>query len=137
MIDAVKNYVMGLLVLALLASGAYSTLLRGDIKDLKKDLEDANTSIGERDTALAIARKDAADTGKLVEAFSASFKELQDKEKARVEAVEKALEEVRLLSDSHISKATKLLSATPTSSNMCNEADDLINSYLGRKEGVK
>ncbi len=137
MISIIEKYIIEGLIVALLVLGGYTAWLKVETLSQKSQISALNKAVSDRDSAIQDLGKNAKVTDALVQTFQDSLKDLQAKELARQKAVELALAQANLASKEYESYSAQLLASTPKSSNICKEADDLINSYLDHERAVK
>lgn len=137
MIDWVNKAIMGLLLSAIVSLGGYVLFLRSEITDLTKEVSDLTETVDNDKLIVDRLTSNARDSNALIDRFRASLAEaklLQDKKDGEIA---EALAKVEEISKKHQSYASYLLATIPKSSNMCKEAEDMINSYLAKERGGK
>lgn len=130
MIDLIKNYVIGALITALLSASGYGYYLYTQVDSKSKIISGLEDTIGEKDRLISSHRKSLDEATQLIGSLQQRFDELKLQEEKKAAEVAKALEESKKVTDSYEKSSARLLATIPKSSNMCLEADDLINSYL-------
>jgi uncharacterized protein YlxW (UPF0749 family) len=125
MIDLIKNYVIGFLLLILAGTWVYAISLKKEVAADDVTIQDQRDKIGG-------FTKDLESTNSIVKSFSDKFKQLQADQDTRQKEVEDAMAKVDSIAKIHSTYSAKLLAETPKSENLCKEANDLIDSYIAR-----
>lgn len=79
----------------------------------------------------------AADTDALIASFKASLTEAKKLQEDKAKEIADAIAKSEEVAKEHESYSATLLATIPKSSNMCKEADDMINSYLAKERDGK
>lgn len=133
MIDWVSKAIMGLLLSALIALGGYSFHMRSENSDLKKEVSDLNITLDNKNLIIDRYVSNAKDTAAIIDQFKESLRKVKELSDLKAEEVRKALAQVEILAEQHETYSASLLATIPKSSNMCKEAEDMINSYLAKE----
>lgn len=128
---------MGLLLSALVSCSGYILYLRGEVSDSAKAIKERDDTIAK--DALIIDRyvSNAEEMNQLIATFSQSLKDAKARQEAKEIEIAKALAEASEVAKKYESYSAFLLATSPKSSNMCKEAEDMINSYLDKERGEK
>lgn len=137
MFDLTTKIILGLLLSALATSAGYSLYLRGEVSDRNTTISDQTTKLGENKLVIDRLVNNAKDNDALIEQFRKSLSDLKEASDKKSEQIAKALEEADRVSKTYETYSAQLLATIPKSSNMCKEADDLINSYLANERSGK
>lgn len=123
-----RGLAIAILSLALMGVSA-SNYLRGvEIRELKVSVLQKEVGIQDRDRSLKDLRAAIAEQNALVQKFAEASKELE--ENARL-----VLSEAKKDRTVYVTKAEKVLVATPSSPNDCRAAEDLLDKAI--EENVK
>lgn len=116
---------------------ALSIYLGIDLRTAHRDLATAVTTIsdyevkvGSLEASLKQMEQNGKDVDTLVASFQAKFQESKTLDEQRHQAVVEALKSVEQKTSTNVALSNKLLSSTPQSSDLCAEANNLINAYL-------
>lgn len=133
MFDFTTKIILGLLLSALATSAGYSLYLKGQVSDRNNTIKDQSKTLGENKLVIARLENNAKDNDALIAQFRNSLDDLKKATDDKALQIEKALAEADKVSKTYETYSAQLLSTIPKSSNMCKEADDLINSYLAKE----
>lgn len=136
-IDWVNKAIMGLLLSALISCGGYILYLRGEISDLNDTVSGQADTIDNNELIIDRYVENAKANDQLIADFRASLDDLKKRQELKEAEIAKALADAEIVSKKYESYSASLLATIPKSSNMCKEAEDMINSYLAKEKGVK
>lgn len=137
MFDWANKAIMGLLLSALVSCGGYVVYLRFEVSNLTKDVSDRDNIIDDNKIVIDRYVENAKETDALIAQFRNSMNEAKKMQDQKEKEIAEALAESEKISKEHQSYSAYLLATIPKSSNMCKEADDMINSYLAKERGEK
>lgn len=113
----------------LILSGIYVLVLRSDVSTL-------NDQVSELKRNNLVLTTGAKDTDALVQSLQGTLDTLKANEASREEIVRTALASAEIASKKNEEYGATLLASTPKSTDLCKEANDLVDQYLVT-EGVK
>lgn len=137
MTDWINKAIMGLLLSALVSCAGYIVYLRIEVSNLNETISDQIGIIDGNKLVIDRYAENEAKTAQLVKEFQISFNKLKEAQDAKAKQIEEAMNQARGVIQEYESYSASILATTPKSSNMCKEADDLINSYLARERSGK
>lgn len=137
MSDIVKTYVIGLLATIIVALGGYSYLLKTQVSNRDKDIASLESTMEKKNETIALQKQSLEFSNGVIAQFKGVLDSLKSETLKKQEEILAALEATRKITDKYESSAARLLATTPKSSNICVEADDLINSYLKDQRASK
>lgn len=137
MTDWINKAILGLLLSALVSCAGYIVYLRVEISNLNSTISDQNGTIDKDKLIIDRCASNAAETNALVAQFRKSLEEAKAMQAVKAEQIAKAIADAETVIKEHQSYSASLLATIPKSSNMCKEADDMINSYLAKERGGK
>lgn len=137
MFDWANKAIMGLLLSALVSCGGYVVYLRFEVSNLTKDVSDRDNIVDDNKIVIDRYVENAKETDALIAQFRNSMNEAKKMQDQKEKEIAEALAESEKISKEHQSYSAYLLATIPKSSNMCKEADDMINSYLAKERGEK
>lgn len=136
-IDWVNKAILGLLLSALVSCAGYIVYLRVEVSNLTQDVSDRDSIIDGNKLIIDRYVSNARDTDAVITQFKKSLEEIKEKQVLKAEQIAKAIADTEALVKERQSYSAKLLATIPKSSNMCKEADDMINLYLAKERGGK
>lgn len=124
---------MGLLLSALVSCGGYVLYLRSEISTLNTDISERDNVIDNNRLVIDRYVENSKANDQLIATFRGSLEELKKLQAVKAEQIAKAIAEAEAVVKERESYSAALLATIPKSSNMCKEADDMINSYLAKE----
>ena len=136
-IDWVNKAIMGLLLSALVSCAGYIVYLRVEVSNLTQDVSDRDDVIDANKLVIDRYVSNAAENDAIISDFRKSLEEVKRLQLLKAEQISKAIADAEKVVKERESYSASLLATIPKSSNMCREADDMINSYLAKERGGK
>lgn len=130
MIDNLAKLISVVLATLLISLGFYARGLHSENVRL-------STEVSEKTAKIAVLNSENQVGTSIATEFSNRFKELEEKEIARQRKVEEALASIQSLTSRSVSLSNKILASTPSSEDLCFEANVLINMYLEELKALK